>query len=239
MVRLVSEISSRIFGTRVWQDEILIVSPRLGGRNTNFNPGIETLVVEILIVSPRLGGRNLIFNRGNETLESRLWRACPVPGLFPVPGLCRLSGCFLNVYSITSWFVIICYFIFCSTALYYNMLFVIYYVLRMCFFYFMSCYISLRKFWLLCYVMVSILLCFALFGYVLLDVISFGSIILCYALVCYTIFPYTEKSLVKGFLVKGSLIHWNPLITETLCKGKSLTYTEQYLYMEISYKEIP
>ena len=124
-----------------------------------------------MIVSPRLGGRNIIFNRGNETLESRLWRACPVPGLFPVPGLCRLSGCFLNVYSITSWFVIICYFILCSTALYYNMLFVIYYVLCRCFS-FMSCYISLRKFWLMCYVMVSILLCFALFGYVLLYVIS-------------------------------------------------------------------
>ena len=108
-----------------------------------------------------------------------------------------------------------------------------------CGFSFMSCYISLRKFWLLCYVMVSILLCFALFGYVLLYVISFGSIILCYALVYYIIFPYTEKSLVKGFLVKGSLIHGNPLITETPCKGKSLTYTEKYLYMEISYKEIP
>ena len=85
---------------------MLIVSPRLGGRNINFNPGIETLVVEIFIVSPRLGGRNINFNRRNETLESRLRRACPVP-LFPVPGLCRLSGCFLNVYSITSWFVII------------------------------------------------------------------------------------------------------------------------------------
>ena len=66
-----------------------------------------------------------------------------------------------------------------------------------------------------------------------------GSIILCYALVYYNIFPSTEKSLVKGFLVKGSLIHGNPLITETPCKGKSLTYTEKYLYMEISYKEIP
>ena len=128
---LVSEISSHFFGTRFWRDEILIVSPRLGGRNINFNPGVEILVVEILIVSPRLGGRNMNFNPGIETLESRLWRACPVPGLFPVPGLCRLSGCFLNVYSITPWFVIICYVIFCSTALYYNMLFVIYYVLRM------------------------------------------------------------------------------------------------------------
>ena len=133
---MVSEISSRFFGTSVWRDEIWIVSPRLGGRNINFNPGIEILVLEILIVSPRLGGRNINFNRGNETLESRLWRACPVPGLFPVPGLRRLSGCFLNVYSITSWFVIICYFICCSTALYYNMLFVVYYVLRMrCLFY--------------------------------------------------------------------------------------------------------
>ena len=91
-----------------------------------------------------------------------------------------------------------------------------------CVVYFMSGYISLRKFWLLCHVMVSILLCFALFGYVLLYVISFGSIIVCYALVYYTIFPYTEKSLVKGFLVKGSLKHGNPLITETLVKGNPL-----------------
>ena len=96
------------FGTRPWRDEILIVSPRLGGRNINFNPGIEILVVEILIVSPRLGGRNINFNPGIETLESRLWRACPVPGLFPMPGLCRLRVCFFNVYSITSWSVIIC-----------------------------------------------------------------------------------------------------------------------------------
>ena len=94
---MVSEISSFFFGTKLWRDEILIVSPRLGGRKINFNPGIETLVVEILIVSPRLGGRNINFNPGIETLESRLWRVCPVPGLFPVPGLCRLSGCFLNV----------------------------------------------------------------------------------------------------------------------------------------------
>ena len=102
------------------------MSPRLGGRNINLNPGIETLVVEILIVSPRLGGRNVNFNPGIETLESRLWRACPVPGLFPMPGLCRLSGCFLNVYPITSWSVVVCYVIFCYTALYYSMLSVIY-----------------------------------------------------------------------------------------------------------------
>ena len=51
--------------------------------------------------------------------------------------------------------------------------------------------------------------------------------------------PYKGKSLVKGFLVKGSLIHGNPLITETPCKGKSLTYTKTYLYMEIPYEEIP
>ena len=103
------------FWTRPWRDELLMVSPRLGGCNINSNPGIETL-------------------------ESRLWRACPVPGLFPVPGLCRLSGCFLNVYSITSWFVIICYFIFCSTALYYNMLFVLYYVLCMRFLFYVMLY---------------------------------------------------------------------------------------------------
>ena len=180
---MVSEISSRFFGTRVWRDEILIVSPRLGGRNTNFNPGIETLVVEILIVSPRLGGRNIVFNRGNETLESRLWRACPLPGLFPVPGLCRLSGCFLNVYSI---YILVCYHMFCYILLCCTIL---QYVIRslLCptyaVVYVISCHISLRKFWLLCYVMISILLCFALFGYVLLYVVSFGSIILCYALV--------------------------------------------------------
>ena len=102
--------------------------------------------------------------------------------------------------------------------------------------------------------MVSILLCFALFGYVLLYVISFGSIILCYAFVYYIPLygeiPYKEnplyrdihckgKSLVKGFVVKGSLVHGNPLITETPCKGKSLTYTDKYLYMKIPYKEIP
>ena len=33
------------FWKRLWRDEILNVSPRLGGRNINFNPGIETLVV--------------------------------------------------------------------------------------------------------------------------------------------------------------------------------------------------
>ena len=37
----------RVFLTRLWRDETLIVSPRLGGRKINFNPGIETLVVEI------------------------------------------------------------------------------------------------------------------------------------------------------------------------------------------------
>ena len=51
--------------------------------------------------------------------------------------------------------------------------------------------------------------------------------------------PYKGKSLVKGFVVKGSLIHGNPLITETPCKGKSLTYTEKYLHMEILIREIP
>ena len=84
---------SVFLGTKPWHDEILIVSPRLGGRNLNFNPGIETLVVEILIVSLDWGDA-INFNPGIEILESRLWRACPAPGLFPMPGLCRLSGCF-------------------------------------------------------------------------------------------------------------------------------------------------
>ena len=60
--------------------------------------------------------------------------------------------------------------------------------------------------------MVSFLLCVALFGYFLLYVISFGSIILCYALVYYTIFPYTEKSLIKKIpYTETSLIKGNPL----------------------------
>ena len=171
------------------------MSPRLGGRNTNFNPGIENLVVEILIVSPRLGGRNIIFNRGNETLESRLWRACPVPGLFPVPGLCRLSGCFLNVYSITSWFVIICYFIFCSTALYYNMLFVIYYVLCM-------------RFFLLWHVIFH----YASSGYCVTSWFRF-----CYVLLCSVMFSYMLFHLVRlyyvmlWYIILYSLIRRNPL----------------------------
>ena len=55
--------------------------------------------------------------------------------------------------------------------------------------------------------MVSILLCFALFAYVILYVISFGSIVLCYALVYLFMFPYTEKS-----LIKKSLIQRHPLL---------------------------
>ena len=148
-----------------------------------------------MIVSPRLGGRNLIFNRGNETLESRLWRACPVPGLFPVPGLCRLSGCFLNVYSITSWFVIICYFIFCSIALYYNMLFVIYYVLCM-------------RFFLLWHVIYH----YASSGYCVTSWFRF-----CYVLLCSVMFSYMLFHLVRLYYVMlwcfilYSLIRRNPL----------------------------
>ena len=118
-----------------------------------------------------------------------------MPVLFPVPGLCRLSGCFFIAYSIASWLVIICYGVLCSIALYYNMLFDIYYVLCMRFF--ISCYLSLRMFWLLCYVMVSIMLWFALFGYVLFLCYFnwFGYILLCfdilYYIPLYREIPYT------------------------------------------------
>ena len=112
---------------------------------------------------------------------------------------------------------------------------------------FISCYIPLRKFWLLCYVMVSILFCFALFAYVLLYVISFGSIILlCFGILCYIPLygeipykgnrlyrdiPYKGKPLTEGSLVKRFFIHRNSLTRETPCKGKSLTHT----YREIIY----
>ena len=171
---------------------------------------------------------------GIETL-ARVPGARPFPSARPLSAEWLFSQCLFH-------YILVCY-----HMLFYILLYcaILQYVVRdiFCpmyvFSFFLSCYISLRKFWLLCYVMVLILLCFVMFGYVLLYVISFGSIILCYALVYYTIFPYTENSLVKGFLVKGSLIHGNPLLTETPCKGKSLTYTEKYLYMEIYYKEIP
>ena len=164
-----------------------------------------------MIVSPRLGGRNINFNPGVETLESRLWRACPVPGFFPVPSLCRLSGCFLNVYSITPWVVITCYVIFCSIALYYYMLFVVYYVLRMRFFilYHVIChYVSfgycVTSWFRFCYD----LLCAVIFSYIFL----FGSIMLCYALAYYIIFPYTEKPRIKTIpYTETSLIKGNPL----------------------------
>ena len=212
LLRLVSEISTRFFGTRLWRDEMLIVSPRLGRRNRNFNPGIETLVVEILIVSPRLGGRNINFNPGTETLESRLLAhvpsARPFPSARPLSAERLFSQCLFH-YTLVCYHML-CYILLCCTILLYvvrSTLCPTYAV-----FYFISCYFPLHKFRLLCYVMGSILLCFALFGYVLPYVISFGSVILCYALVYYIIFPYTEKSLIQKICyTETSLIKGNPL----------------------------
>ena len=177
---MVSEISPRFSGTRLWRDEMLIVSPRLGGHKINFNPGIETLVVEMLISVPPIGGTQYKFQHWNrdpgiETL-ARVPSARPFPSARPLSAEWLFSQCLIH-------YILVCYHMLCYILLYLQ------HVIRsiLCptyaVFYPISCYISLRKFWLLCYVMVSILLCFALFGYVLLYVISFGSIMLCYALV--------------------------------------------------------
>ena len=149
----------------------------------------------MLIVSPRLGERNMNFNPGSESLESRLWRACPVPGRFPVPGLCRLSSCFFIAYSITSWSVIICYVIFCPIAPYCNMLFVIYYVLRMPSF-----------------ILSPVIFHYASSGYCVMSWFRF-----CYVLLCSVMFFYSLFHLVRlyyvmlWYIVLFSLIQRNPL----------------------------
>ena len=45
-----------------------------------------------------------------------------------------------------------------------------------------------------------------------------------------------RRSLVKGSLVKGPLIHENPLIQEIHYNGQAITYKRNHLYMEIPYK---
>ena len=146
------------------------MSPQFWGHNINLNPGIETLVVEILIVPAILGTQYKFqpWNRdpGIETLAR-------VPGARPFPSALLLSAEWLFFHCLFHYILV------CKHMLYYIMLYrtIVQYAIRnkLCptyaAFYLISCYISLRKFGLLCYVMVSILLCFALFRYVFLYVI--------------------------------------------------------------------
>ena len=73
-----------------------------------------------MIVSPRLGGRDKNFNRGNEILESRLWR---VPGARPFPSARSLSAerllCQCLIHYILVRYDMLCYILLCCTMLQY------------------------------------------------------------------------------------------------------------------------
>ena len=149
--RLVITVGFRNFIADFWDESLARWNfdsvPPIGGTQSNFQPwkrdsGIETL--------------------------ARVPGARPFPSARPLSAEWLFSQCLFH-YILVCYHMLFCILLYCT---------IFQYVVRsiLCpthaFFYFMSCYISLRKFWLLCYVMVSILLCFALFGYVLLYVIS-------------------------------------------------------------------
>ena len=185
--------------------------PPIGGtqykfQSWNWDPGNWTFNPV-----PPIGGTQYKFQPWNR--DSGIETLARVPEARPFPNARRLSAEWLFLLCLFH-YILVCHHMFCYIMLYCavlqnvvrNILCPTYAV-----FYVISCYMSLRKFWLLCYVMVSILLCFALFAYVILYVISFGSIILCYALVYYSISPYTEKSLINKIpCTEKSFIKGNP-----------------------------